>query len=303
MFYLPDCKKIWGHGRCMKVSNKGFNYSQDGPGNRLVYHLQGCNMCCPWCANPESISPEGSFLVYKDKLIDSVCPHDNIKNGEICRQTCHSCAGRECLKARRSSGIKFSCQTVSVAELISEAEECRELFVSGGGVTFTGGEPTLQFEELREAMYELKRRGISVAIETNASHPRLFELLPLIDVLIMDFKHYDSFRHKKYTGIANEQIKENLEIAMREHDMVIVRTPLIGGFNASQEDCKHFIEFYNGLTRKNTCFELLKFHEYGVPKWEAAGMEYTMQNAHISDSVKRYFEDEYTRNGLKITNT
>lgn len=93
----------------MQIFQKGFNYSQDGPGNRLVYHLTGCNMRCPWCSNPECMETGGENL--------------------------------------------------SPEEIYSEALTCHALFFDGGGVTFTGGEPTLQFEELKTALILLKKRG------------------------------------------------------------------------------------------------------------------------------------------------
>ncbi|MBO4733445.1 MAG: radical SAM protein, partial [Clostridia bacterium] len=93
----------------MKIYHKGFNFSQDGPGNRLVYHLQGCNLRCMWCSNPESMPAN-------------------------------------------AEGAK----DYTTKEIVSEALSCRPMFFSGGGVTFTGGEPTFQFDALAEALAALK---------------------------------------------------------------------------------------------------------------------------------------------------
>lgn len=137
----------------MKIFQKGFNYSQDGPGNRLVYHLSGCNMRCIWCSNPEGMK------------IDA--------------------------------GVDYS-----IKEIAKECEKSKMMFFSGGGVTFTGGEATLQTEELLELLKILKEKNIHTAIETNGTSKRLQEILEYVDYLIMDFKHYDKDILKKYTGIS-----------------------------------------------------------------------------------------------------
>ena len=117
----------------MKIFHKGFNYSQDGPGNRLVYHLSGCNMRCWWCANPEGMTPSENDKSY------------------------------------------------TAADIVKEAESCRMMFFDGGGVTFTGGEATLDAEELTEALKGLKEKGIHTALETNGTSPKLLDILEYTD--------------------------------------------------------------------------------------------------------------------------
>ena len=126
----------------MKIMQRGFNYSQDGPGNRLVYHLQGCNMHCPWCANPEGISVAGVPMYITDP-----------ESGRV----------KE----------KFSCKECGVEELFDEILRSRAMFFEGGGVTFTGGEPTVQFQELKALLQKLHREKIHVAMENNGTNPRL----------------------------------------------------------------------------------------------------------------------------------
>ena len=144
----------------VKIFFKGFNFAQDGPGNRLVYHLQGCNMHCPWCSNPEGMD---------------------------------MCGGEE----------------YSVSRIVAECANCRAMFFSGGGVTFTGGEATLQKEELVEILAALRAEGINTALETNGTSPHLCEISRYVDYLIMDFKHYDSAILKRHTGVGNEILKKN----------------------------------------------------------------------------------------------
>ena len=170
------------------IFQKGFNYSQDGQGNRLVYHLQGCNMKCPWCSNPEGMSPSGTLFVQPDWLVDSVCPHGAVSGKKLNRSKCEGCDQRECLSVHRNKGIYLSCVQRDTEQMVEEILSASPMFYDGGGVTFTGGEPTLQAKGLTEILAEVKEKGIHTAIETNGSYPGLPEMFLLIDQLIMDCK-------------------------------------------------------------------------------------------------------------------
>lgn len=250
----------------IKILKKGFNYSQDGTGNRLVYHLQGCNMKCPWCANPEGISTT-SNLAMNNSL--SVCRY-------------------------KEYDIDF---------IVNEVNQSRMLFFDGGGVTLSGGEPTVQFSEVKELFVKLKNNGINTAIETNGTNQNLEELFTLTDMLIMDFKHYDNDIHLNITGIGNEVIKENIKKACEKHNNVLIRTPLINGFNASEENLKGFIEFYKGFDITKVKFEFLRYHEFGKVKWEECNMDYKVENGFISEERLELFEETFKKNGMVVVRT
>ena len=250
----------------LRIIKKGFNYSQDGRGNRLVYHLQGCNMRCPWCSNPEGMNPAGTTITAQGKT--------------------------------RCSYSETDCPA-----LAEEADSSRILFFDGGGVTFSGGEPTLQFEALREALTLLKERGISTAMESNATHPRLPELFPLIDELILDFKHYDEQRHLEFTGISNRTVRENLACALRSHPDLLIRTILVHGFNDTEADARNFLAFYRGLPTDRARFEFLPYHEIGKVKWEQCGLDYRIRDGFVSDEIRDFYEAEYRRAGLRVVRT
>ena len=233
----------------MRIFNKGFNFNQDGPGNRLVYHLQGCNMRCIWCSNPEGMNASG---------------------------------GKE----------------VSVSELFDECRRSRAMFFSGGGVTFTGGEATLQSDELLELLKLLKSEGIHTAIETNGTSPRLREILWYVDYLIMDFKHYDSEELKKYTGIGNETIKKNFEENCRSKRRQHIRIPLIKGINA--ENPEGFAKYFSEFDTSNTVFEFLAYHEYGKEKWTE---EYKVKDGFINKDILSGFERVFGEYGLTVVKT
>lgn len=284
----------------LKIMRKGFNYSLNGTGNRLVFFLQGCDMLCPWCSNPEGLSPDGTILVHQANLPEDVCPNGRITEGKLDRSDCIECTNRECISTSRNEALSFSCTTVDVGDLIAEAQESRSLFFDGGGVTISGGEPTLQFEALKELLTGLKEIGINTAIETNAANPRLPELFPLVRQLIIDFKHDDDEIHTSITGMSNKIIKENIKAALKQHPNVLIRTPLIASFNADPKILHRFVAFFQESGTENARFELLKYHEYGRQKWDSCGLEYTMNKGYISDSLFRSLENIYKKAGLNV---
>ena len=235
--------------------HKGFNYSQDGPGNRLVYHLQGCNLHCPWCSNPES------------------------------------------MKIVSQGGI-------SVDDIAKQIIAAEPMFFDGGGVTFTGGEPTLQFDALKELLIKLKGNGISTAIETNGTNPRLPELFELTDFLIMDFKHYDSEKLKEYTGVGNETVIANIKAASELRSQLLLRIPLINGFNADVSDAEGFASVLAPyMSEEGFALEVLSYHEYGKDKWSQNGMSYTMQDAFVSETQFGEFCNILKNNSICLVRT
>jgi len=243
-----------------RIFQKGFNYSQDGPGNRLVFHMQGCNMRCPWCSNPEGIS---------------AVPHP-------------------------------SCNTaveMGVDDVVREAVSCRSMYFSGGGVTFTGGEPTLQFAVLAELLPKLKAEEIGTAMETNGTHPRLNELMPFVDHFMMDVKLMNAGRHKQWTGVDNAVILDNIRMVAKSSTPLQVRIPLVHGVNDADDDLDDFVEFFGSLGGADFTVEVLSYHEYGKDKWEKCGMQYTITDGHIPAGVAKAFEKRLTDAGVKVIRT
>lgn len=240
----------------LTIFQKGFNYSQDGPGNRLVYHLKGCNMHCPWCSNPEGM--------YRDTGESTV---------------------------------------VSVGEITDEVLSCVPMFFDGGGVTFTGGEATVQFEALEAVLRSLKEHGIDTAIETNGTSPKLSSLFTLLDHLIMDLKHPDEAVHRAVTGVSNSQVKSNITAAVSEGRDVLVRIPLIGGFNTDEAAFEGFLSFFKALPAESFRVELLKYHEYGKDKWKKLCLPYTVKDAFVEESTRRDLEEKLKKAGITTVRT
>lgn len=274
----------------MRIFQKGFNYSQDGQGNRLVYHLQGCNMHCPWCANPEGMPVDGVIMSDPEWLLDSVCPHHAIRGTYVDRDICRACEGRECITEHNTKGMFLSYETMTVGEITSQAQANEMMFYDGGGVTFTGGEASVQFDELKEALKALKGCGIHTAVETNGLHERLSELFPWIDQLIMDCKLCDAKKHEAATGVSNVRILENIREAALHHPRLHVRVPLIGRVNDGSRDREEFLAFFREIMGKNVTFEVLAYHEFGRKKWEQCGREYRMtKEAYVDERVLQEF--------------
>ena len=283
----------------VRVLQRGFNFSQDGPGNRLVVHLQGCNMHCPWCSNPESMASEGVVMA-ASPAADALCPKGAVRNGvpdqavcKTCEKPCLTLPGRE---------LRFSCESVPAEELLREIRSAVPLFFDGGGVTFTGGEATVQFDALSFLLHTLHDEGVHTALETNGSHPRLAQLLCDVDFLIFDVKHWDDETHRRVIGCSNCQTVQNLHIAAETRAQLAVRIPLIGGFNDTPDDAKAFAGLLSVLKPAHT-LEVLRYHEYGRDKWKQCGMTYTMHDAFVSDETYETFCGVLRDGGLTLVRT
>ena len=234
----------------MKILQKGFNYSQDGPGNRLVYHLQGCNFRCKWCSNADSI------------------PLENPKAKDF-----------------------------SVNEIFDEIMRSRMMFFDGGGVTFTGGEASLQSDELIELLKKIKDSGITTCIESNASLPSIKNISEYIDYLIVDFKHYDDEIHKKYIGVSNKTVKENIEYFLSCGRQIHIRIPVIHGVN---DNPSGFADYFSLFETSSAVFEFLAYHEFGKDKWNG---KYEIEDGFVSAAKIREFTELFEKNGLKTVVT
>lgn len=283
----------------VKILQRGFNFSQDGPGNRLVYHLQGCSMHCPWCSNPESIAPDGCILA-TDSSADALCPYGAVQDGKPDAARCSRCE-KPCL-SRHSTHLRWSCTDRSVEDVLREIDSARMMFFDGGGVTFTGGEATVQYKALAQLLAALKERGIHTALETNGSHAELPALFAHIDYLIMDCKHWDADTHRRVIGCGNRQTLQNIRKAAQARTQLLVRIPLVGGFNSSAEDAEHFAQALSFLHGEQ-CVEVLRYHEYGKDKWKQCGMDYTMHDAFVSENTFRTFCRILADSGLHLIQT
>lgn len=271
----------------------------DGPGIRTIVFLKGCPMHCRWCCNPESqkYHPEISYVENKCigneqcNFCQRVCPSMAVSFAEDHRAVIDRSACIDCLKCQSvcpSRAIKTEGKKYSVKELADLVEKDAVFYSHGnGGLTVSGGEPLTHREFLVSLLKEARRRRIHTAIETcgQAPYEALYGAAAYLDMIHYDIKSMNSRKHKEYTGFGNEQILSNFERLCRDYPDLpkIVRTPVIPGFNDTENDIKEILSFLQG--RPNVTYEPLPYHSFGKGKYKALGRPYEMGDAVLSDPV------------------
>ena len=253
----------------------------DGPGIRTTVFLKGCSLHCAWCHNPESISSRMQLLFDAQKCIGCGACVKVCKTGaqQMDIQNIHRYEANQCIQCGSCievcyAGAMEQCGSQkSSVELLEEIMRDQQLYESsGGGVTFSGGEPLLQAEFLRDLCMKLKQEGIHVAIDTALKVPwKAVEwLLPYADLFLVDCKVADSQLHQQYTGAENEQILQNL-CKLAKKKPIYIRIPVIGGVNDNEENMKQTATFLQSLGNNIKQVNLLSYHDLGVQKSEKLG--------------------------------
>jgi len=238
----------------------------DGPGIRTTVFLKGCPLGCWWCHNPESHS--GDIIKYqKQEKIE----------GEI-------------IEVEESVG-----NTYSVAQVMKEIEKDRVLFEeSGGGVTFSGGEPFHQFHFLMELLKTCKEKEIHTCVDTIGyiDKDKIQKAAAYTDLFLFDLKHIDDAKHKKYTGVSNKLILENLILLDHLKKEIQIRYPLIPGINDDEADILRMMAFLQKLKNPHPV-SILPFHKIGKHKYSQFGIEYKMNG--IEEPSKEQIEKVKTQ--------
>jgi len=253
----------------------------DGPGIRVVVFFKGCNLHCAWCHNPESISPKAEKMYSPAKCIGcgtcvTVCPHNAlsltsegvITDANLC-QLCGKCA-----EVCPTKAIEISGEQMSVAQVMAIIEKERVFFdQSGGGVTFSGGEPLLHSDLLIPLLDECKQRGIHTAVDTagNVKTEVILEVAKRTDLFLFDIKMMDADMHKEWVGAGNELIQQNLKAIAETGSNIIVRVPVIADVNDTVQNFVQTAKFISELPGTKITVNLLPYHNIAEAKYAKLG--------------------------------
>jgi len=251
----------------------------DGPGLRTNVFLKGCPLRCAWCANPESQNLQPELMLAAHNCMTcgqfaTPCP--------VCWAQAGSAAGRIAALGERpfvcpTGAIHWVGERRTAGEVMAEVRRDAPFYDHSGGLTLTGGEATMQ-PAFAEALLRLAQAaGIHTALETSGhTQWAVFErLLPHLDLMLYDVKHVDSELHRRYTGLDNALILENLRrIADLPAPKLVVRVPVIPGFNADAASLTAIAAFVLGLGCRVSAIDLLPYHTLGKAKYHALGRDY-----------------------------
>lgn len=269
----------------------------DGDGIRTTIFFKGCPLTCLWCHNPESQRFPLELMFYHERCTACgacipPCPNqaNSVKDGRLVidRSLCNSCGicTNYCLyNAREVVG-----KTYTVDELVKEIKKDQMFYEeSGGGVTLSGGEVMVQnMDYIEDLCKKLHKRGFSVNIDTcgYAPYENFRRLLPYVSTFLYDIKAMDSEQHKKYMGVHNQLILENLIKLSDDHAVINIRIPIIAGVNDSED----FINDTAAFLLKNQIhtkqINLLSYHNTGMSKYENLDRFYEKEQMKVPDSDK-----------------
>ncbi len=254
----------------------------DGPGVRITLFFKGCPLSCRWCHNPEGISPRTEKLYNRNRCIGcgscvAACPEKALTltatEGvitDLSRCTlCGKCAEVCPTKAMEMSGHDIPQE--EIMQIIRKETDIMDQ--SGGGVTFSGGEPLIYPEALKSLLISCGEEGIHRAVDTSG-HVRqsvVEEIMPHTDLFLYDLKLMDSNRHRRWTGVGNEQIIRNLKLIASGDTEYHIRVPLIEGVNCDDENIAATQLFLSGLKHMPRVVGLLPYHNIASKKYEKLG--------------------------------
>jgi pyruvate formate lyase activating enzyme len=262
----------------------------DGPGSRTTVFLNGCPFACQWCCNPEGLSRTPVLMHREVRCVScgncvEACPKGAItltpdQEHVIDRALCVDCEDHECVEVCYHEALALSGVTRTVEELIQVFQRDRQFWGTGGGATFSGGEPLLQKEFMRPLLRRCREIRINTCAETTACLPSdwFMEAASLLDWVFVDIKSMDPEAHKAMTGADNALTLKNIRL-LGGSDLdcfVVVRIPVIPGFNDSEANIRATARFVRecGLEVIN----LLPYHRLGESKWKELDREYAFKD-------------------------
>lgn len=262
------------------ISNIFHSARHDGAGLRTAVFFGGCNMRCAWCHNPESLSASPKIMFYAEKCVGcgectGRCEHISLDGGRLnISEGCNLCG--DCVYLCLGEALCISNREMTVPEVMREVVKDKTYYrFSGGGITATGGECLLYPEFLCELFSACRREGINTCVESALYVPceNVLAVEELTDNFIVDLKLFDPEIHRKYTGVDNRRILENVRYLAKARPDLLVRTPLIPGVTDTEENLFAILDFLSASGV--TSWELLPYNPLARSKYLALGKEYS----------------------------
>lgn len=281
-----DVKSAMARGDVAIITDIQRYSVHDGPGIRTLVFFKGCPLRCQWCHNPETHSPLPELLFHADMCIGcgaclQACPNqaifvnDNLPRTDPGKCTaCGQCAETCYAEARAISGETRSLDEVFDIVMRDEPFYHR----TGGGITLSGGEVLAQPAFAARLLERVHAQSINTAIETcGYGKWETFEkVLRHTDLVLFDIKHSDPAMHRRFTGVDNRLILDNLSNAAAMGKAIIARVPLIPAVNDTPETLRDIAAIARGANAQ--ALHILPFHQIGSTKWDASGREYKFRD-------------------------
>ena len=277
----------------------------DGAGLRSTLFLKGCPLRCPWCQIPEGIAPEPALWHSPQTCVRcggcvNACPEGALTLGErihVDRTRCTLC-GR-CVDACPAAAMSVQGRSVSAQDAAELLLRDRVFFGESGGVTLSGGEVMLQWEFAAEVLTHCKKAGVNTTVESCllASREAMEAMLPVTDQFLVDIKFLDPVLHKMHLGADNRAILENFEHLLARDADVLVRTPLIPGYTATDGNLRAIARYLRRAS-PHTPWELLNFNPLCRSKYAALERTYPVSGGAFSAAELAHFYDLLAREGI-----
>jgi len=279
------------------ISNVQRYTVHDGPGIRTAIFFIGCTMRCIWCSNPETLKPYQQLCIYPVRCISKEkcghciksCPIEKSpisfdEKGFLTKlkieDRCDGCL--ICSQACPSGAIGSWGDLKTLPQLMEIIKADNAFYSrSGGGVTLNGGEVMMQWEIASKLLLSCKNAGINTCVETALHCPaeHMEAVYEYTDLVIADIKCLDPKKHEKFTGVRNDLILSNLIKTVGMGKKLIIRTPVIPGYNDDEREIRAIAEFIkNELYGEIKSWQLLPFRKLGAEKYESLMLEYPMKD-------------------------
>jgi len=254
----------------------------DGPGIRTTVFMKGCPLRCMWCHNPEGQGHKPLLSFMPDKCIGCgycfrACPRGAHKMADgkhvLDRSVCEACG--TCTRECYAKALELVGRDVTVSEALAVVMRDKPFYeTSGGGMTLSGGEPTMQIDFTEALLDAAKREHLHCAVETcgYAQYDAFKRIAPNVDLFLFDIKETDSMRHAELTGVPNDLIHANLRKLHDAGAKILVRLPMIPGINDNEAHFAGIARIARALPNL-LGFEIMTYHPLGTSKTARFGLK------------------------------